>query len=312
MAESEATKRYERGIEHAKNGEYRRSVDELTVAIELAPKDKRIYIDRSKSQAQLGGFRQAINDLNVAIKFDAKNAAVFHARGLYYAQLGEHEHAVDDFTAAIKLQQKDANVYNSRGISYAALVKHIYAIGDYDIAIELNPKDARIYNNRGNSYGAIGKHQNAIDDFTKAIALDPKHAPAYVSRSISNIQLEEFPEEIQEDFMRGKSDPILDQFEVVIKSAIRLKALKEKRDQASSRVVRNVFMTFFAVTILFSGSGESTPSIALLISAVFAFFLVRAIMNSHNLQEEINEAQALLNRDKAERGLNVNLYTTDN
>jgi tetratricopeptide (TPR) repeat protein len=61
------------------------------------PRNPRAYFRRHYAWDDMGEPRRAIDDLTRAIQLAPKNQAIFCARGRIYRQLGEHENALADF-----------------------------------------------------------------------------------------------------------------------------------------------------------------------------------------------------------------------
>jgi Flp pilus assembly protein TadD len=71
--------------------------------------------------ADLKQFEKAIQDYNQAIELNPKDARVFNNRGTAYADLKQFEKAIQDYNQAIELNPKDARVFNSGSNSMAWL-----------------------------------------------------------------------------------------------------------------------------------------------------------------------------------------------
>jgi tetratricopeptide (TPR) repeat protein len=61
------------------------------------PQNFHAYFDRHYAWHDMGEPRRALDDLTKAIQLAPKNQAIYCARGRIYRQLGEHEHALADF-----------------------------------------------------------------------------------------------------------------------------------------------------------------------------------------------------------------------
>jgi tetratricopeptide (TPR) repeat protein len=71
------------------------------------PENFHAYFDRHYAWNDLGEPRRALDDLTKAIELAPKNQAVFCARGRIYRQLGEHENALADFSRGEGINPKE-------------------------------------------------------------------------------------------------------------------------------------------------------------------------------------------------------------
>jgi tetratricopeptide (TPR) repeat protein len=94
----------ERGEVRYKLGEYQRSVDDYTRAIQLRP-DLEFYSNRGFSLTALQKYEQALNDFNHAIRLyprsEGDNGTRYYGRGIVYLKLGKKEEAIRDLKVAI-------------------------------------------------------------------------------------------------------------------------------------------------------------------------------------------------------------------
>ena len=165
-----------RGRRARNEGDYRKSVEAYTEAIERDGTHANDYFWRAEAYYKLGEHKKAIEDYTTAIKLDPKDTIAYNNRGLAYRNLGEYAKAIEDFAKSIELDPKDAVAYNNRGLAYHDLGEYAKAIEDYTKSIELDPKYDATYSNRGAAYNGLGEYAKAIKDCTKAIELDPKYA----------------------------------------------------------------------------------------------------------------------------------------
>jgi tetratricopeptide (TPR) repeat protein len=126
--------------------------------------------------------RRSIADLTKAIQRNPKDADAYYNRGVVYYHKGDYEPAIADLTRAIEFDPDDTDAYIWRGAAYYAKGDYGSAITDFTKAIEFDPDDAVTYSNRGTAYSDKGDYDRAIIDFNKTIELKPRFAEAYNNR----------------------------------------------------------------------------------------------------------------------------------
>jgi tetratricopeptide (TPR) repeat protein len=136
------------------------------------------YFARGTFYGNNGDYDKSIIDLTEAINRNPDDAEAHYNRGLSYGYKGDDDKAIEDYTEAIRINSNYADAYNNRGISYANKKEYNNSIKDFTEAIRIKP-NAKAYYNRGLSYSKIGDYDMAIVDFTKAIRIKPDYADAY-------------------------------------------------------------------------------------------------------------------------------------
>jgi tetratricopeptide (TPR) repeat protein len=88
----------------------------LTAAIDLAPRDVELWIDRAQALAAKANYWEAIDDLNRAIDLDPRRADAFVFRAVSYRYVDSLELAADDIERAAALAPQLPEVWLERGI----------------------------------------------------------------------------------------------------------------------------------------------------------------------------------------------------
>ena len=157
------------------------SIQDVSRAIELDPKEASYYVLRAGSNSGLQEYDLAIQDLSRAIEIEP-NDSYYSIRGQAWRNLKKWELAVADYSRAIELAPKDslfvAHDYMMRAFTYEHLGKFDLAIRDWSKLIELQPKESMNHRNRADLYVKVGKHDAALKDYDKAIALKPQEEDA--------------------------------------------------------------------------------------------------------------------------------------
>ena len=143
-----------RGITQSLIKQYTNSVATYTAAIEHAPTNPFLYLNRSTTQAEMIDFISSIDNSYQRITIDADPVN--------------------------RLQNAASRSYN-----------YDEAIADLNKAIKLYPAFAYAYYNRANLQALSGKLPEAFEDYTKAIELWPNFAEAYYNRGLVQIYMKD-------------------------------------------------------------------------------------------------------------------------
>ena len=109
---------YNRGLAHAKNGEYDLAISEFTRAIEINPGNADAYNNRGNAYRKKGQFDLVIPDCTKAIEINPQLADAYYNRAVAYDNQASYDLAISDLDKALKINPKHANAYNSRAIAY--------------------------------------------------------------------------------------------------------------------------------------------------------------------------------------------------
>jgi serine/threonine-protein kinase len=180
---------YYRGNARYALGNLEGALDDYTQAINLDPDGTlKAYVNRGTVRAELGDDEAAIVDYSEAIQRDPNFYEAYLNRCLSYSNVDEHQAAITDCSQAIRLEPDSVLAYQNRGLVRRRLGEPIGAIQDFNIAINLDPDDPDPYYNRGLAREEVGELVGAIADYTQAINLDPTHTFAYYDRAIARMQ----------------------------------------------------------------------------------------------------------------------------
>ena len=94
---------YDRGMDHAKKGEFDKAIAEFTEAIRLDPEYTAAYCDRGFTYDEKGDVDKAIADYTETIRLNPKYADAFYNRGVGYEDKGDKAKAEADFAKAKEL-----------------------------------------------------------------------------------------------------------------------------------------------------------------------------------------------------------------
>ena len=97
-----------------------------------------LYFQPGVDYAKQGDYRKAIEQFNEAIRIDPQYAAAYYNRGWAYGNLGQYERAIQDFDEAIRIDPQLGRAYYNRGIAYQAMGKSEEAERDFAKVKELS------------------------------------------------------------------------------------------------------------------------------------------------------------------------------
>ena len=193
---------------YSTNISFDRSVEDADKAINANPNDAEAFDDRGIAHAKAGQYALAIADYDQAIKLKPDEAQYYYNRGLAYDELGQRVRAFEDFDKAVTLKPDDPDFLESRGYTNRVMNQSENALQDLNKAVALKPDYALAHFNLGAVYFSMGQLDRALQEYDQAIKLDPGYYYSYYDRGSVNLNLKEYARAI-EDFSRAialKSD----------------------------------------------------------------------------------------------------------
>jgi tetratricopeptide (TPR) repeat protein len=142
----------------------------------LLGQEQKNLIQQGAAALEKHDYDLAVACYGKAIQVDPKNGRIYYDRAIAYNAKGDHDKAISDYSEAIRFNPKLVEAYYNRATAYETKGDYDKAIANYDEAIRLNPKLVQAYNNRGGDYEAKGDYAKAIADYDEAIRVDPKYA----------------------------------------------------------------------------------------------------------------------------------------
>lgn len=112
----------------------------LTTAIELAPKDVEIRIDRAMTLAGIGRYQDAIIDLSAALLLDDRSIDALVLRASAYRHTDRPERAIDDIERALALAPNNPEALLERGLVRRLFGDEAGARLDWLRIIQLHPE----------------------------------------------------------------------------------------------------------------------------------------------------------------------------
>jgi len=130
-----------------------------------------------------GEFSKSICDLSKAIRLDPEKAVAYLTRGVAYMKTDRVNLALDDFEKAIELNPTYRRAYHLRGIAYHMKGAREKALRDFDKAIELDPEYGAAYLSRANVHSEMGHTDEADDDMEIVARLTEKNIETFANEN---------------------------------------------------------------------------------------------------------------------------------
>ncbi len=112
-------------------------------ALELEPQNRKAFLIRSRIYAKQLDYPKAIDDISVTIMMDPEDDEMYLLRGTYYQEFTQHTNAINDFTKAIILNENNADAYYKRAELYEQIAHYSSAIKDYETLVAMSEYDVR-------------------------------------------------------------------------------------------------------------------------------------------------------------------------
>jgi Tfp pilus assembly protein PilF len=147
---------------------YEEAIRSIDLAIELAPNDPLLPIQKAQILSDSGKYSEAIA-LSDKIIEDNKAAYAYYSRGLIKFGSGDAKGAVVDLIQATKINPNFVESYAALGIAKATLKDYRGALANGDRAIKINPRNAFAHIVRCTANSKLGHFQDALTDSDRAI-----------------------------------------------------------------------------------------------------------------------------------------------
>lgn len=181
-------------------GQYERALAHYNKAVELAPEDPNVLINRGVVNQALGRHQPALQDLESALKL-GENAWAYLYRGMLWERIGEDRRALEDYSRAIRLDSSLAVGYYRRGLLHARSREYDKALQDQNRVVELDGNHAGAHTARGVARAALGDYKGALSDLDRGCALAPSRYEGFYHRGCARHELEMHGEALA-DFAR--------------------------------------------------------------------------------------------------------------
>ena len=114
-------------------------------------------------------YRRAIEDFSMAIKLDSGFKQAYENRGVAKFYLKDYNGAIQDYTRAIEMDPYEYSTFGRRGWAKFYLQDYVGAIADLNRAVQGSRDKYRYYNFRGQAKVRIQDFEGALADFSTVI-----------------------------------------------------------------------------------------------------------------------------------------------
>jgi serine/threonine-protein kinase len=163
----------------------RLALDDYNRAIELNPRDARLYLERGNVHRAMGKPRKAVADYNYASKLRLHHSDLYMNLGNAFLAMKQYRKALNAYNEALKLPGWSVNVYENRSFAYYSMRKYKPALADCNEALKLRPNDASYLAHRGHVYFAMRDYQKALADYQASLHFDPSNADLYFNQAMT-------------------------------------------------------------------------------------------------------------------------------
>jgi tetratricopeptide (TPR) repeat protein len=156
---------------------------DFATSIEYGRSNWRTHHNYAISLAMSGDYSRSIDEFTTAIELKPEYANAYFNRGELYFELKDFVRAIRDYTQAIELEGNDPQYYNSRGHCRFMLEMYDDALVDYRRAAELGKDSAAYQTDLADAYQFLGQWEAAASAYKAAVAVNSKYARAFQNAS---------------------------------------------------------------------------------------------------------------------------------
>ena len=150
-----------------------RRIQELSMQIDIAPKNAGPYFERGNALFLLHRFDESIDDFTRAIQLDDTLDKAYFGRGMALGRAGRLNEAIADFGVFIRRHPDSSIAYTKRGVRHIWNRDFKNAEKDLTRAVELDNNNAEAHDDLGVVLAQSGRLEKALEHFLKARAINP-------------------------------------------------------------------------------------------------------------------------------------------
>jgi tetratricopeptide (TPR) repeat protein len=173
-----------------KQQRYEATIQQLTKAIRIRPKEAKLYIIRGNIyRLHLNRVQEAILDFSKGLSLDDTLAQGYLYRSNARLSIKDYQGALDDCQEVLARGHLNAVTYNVKGDVFTELEHYEAAIEEYTNAIKVDPLNGYAYANRSFAHNALKQWSDGLADVSMAFELGCNEANSYNLKALALLGL---------------------------------------------------------------------------------------------------------------------------
>ncbi len=169
-----------------------KALEDANRAIELAPDNSSVFVDRGRVHSFRGETNDAITDFTQALKIYDQDELAYINRGTAYTRIGKFDLARADLDKALELRPDSVDALQDRIENFLEAYDNDHKWNDYDLnsafndanyALSLDENNGVTLLLRGKVYSRQGSLDAALADLNRTVELEPGMAWGYQERA---------------------------------------------------------------------------------------------------------------------------------
>jgi protein O-GlcNAc transferase len=169
------------GLVERRLGNSTLSVDLLSKAAQLNPRDASVLSNYGLALIDVGQPEQALEQFNTSLKLNSSQVQVRLNHAQLLRTMGRTLQAIDSYKLAIDLHPRFSRSYLGLANALYDLKRYDEAVPAYGHALFLEPGLTEAQSNLGNLLCDIGKHEDSINLLSKSLAAQPDSVATLIS-----------------------------------------------------------------------------------------------------------------------------------
>jgi tetratricopeptide (TPR) repeat protein len=180
----------QRGRVYAATGDHRSAIKDFTRALKIDRRNHLARFYRAQSRVQCGHLDRAQRDIQKAIRINSCRPAYHQLLADVFLESGRLDQVVLSLDRSILLDSTDVAAFQLRGEIQSRLKNYFAAVSDFTRALELEPVKTELLVARAQALAKAEKHAAAIEDFERALSRNSLLVKAYCGRALSLASIE--------------------------------------------------------------------------------------------------------------------------
>ncbi|MCB1450990.1 MAG: tetratricopeptide repeat protein [Nitratireductor sp.] len=168
---------------HSELGEYLKSTDFYTVAINLEPDNADLYNNRGFDFLNAKEYEKARSDFEKALSISPDDPLFHRNLADVLADLKRGDEALTHYARAIELDPGDSSALTNRAYLYMTQKNWTAARSDLDKALEIDESDPISWSNRSEVRFETGDIDGALEDADQALGIDDNESDAWFNKA---------------------------------------------------------------------------------------------------------------------------------